>query len=522
MFLLVGTTRIAYSQNQSDLIDLRDCGKSCTSENYDIETVFLSDIDGNPITNSLRSCTPGEEQITYITFTYSSNSNSDIHNARLFADLIVGDEEYFLNYYFGTIQTSTSSVNQLTLTEFPLNWTCGEEVILMDPLLAWTTSGDADLSESYVCNSYPGGQCQKQQTIVVEAPLAVQFEYAASCPEDGVSSVQFFSTTNGGKEPYSYTWAFTNAETDSSYIADPVVGFFESGRATLIVTDDNGTVNSYEMDIVVQEEITFTSTVINQTDQENPDGAIELEMTSTGTYTFSWEGPEGFTSTQKDIYGLQEGIYTVTISDGECPVIHSFEVSYITPLPILWGKIEAIPDRDKESVEIHWSTAKEWESSHFEIERAVNSLDNFEIVGEVPSQGWGDEIIFYTFKDENLPHSGGRLYYRIKEVSLDGETMVSKTLRVDIPSRNELQNWAVFPNPYEGEKLHLKYLGYPKLAEEMIYIRIFSPNSIHNNYLTTEEDMVDLSDVIKFFPKGLLIIEIKYQDKIETLKVIKN
>ncbi len=45
-------------------------------------------------------------------------------------------------------------------------------------------------------------------------------------------------------------------------------------------------------------------------------GAIALTVTGgTGNYTFSWTGPDNFSSDQEDISGLAEGAYFVTISD---------------------------------------------------------------------------------------------------------------------------------------------------------------------------------------------------------------
>ena len=53
------------------------------------------------------------------------------------------------------------------------------------------------------------------------------------------------------------------------------------------------------------------------------DGSIDLtSIGGSGVYTYSWVGPNGFTSTNEDLFGLYAGTYTVTISDGYCtPII---------------------------------------------------------------------------------------------------------------------------------------------------------------------------------------------------------
>ena len=59
------------------------------------------------------------------------------------------------------------------------------------------------------------------------------------------------------------------------------------------------------------------------------DGSIDLtSIGGSGVYTYSWVGPNGFTSTNEDLFGLYAGTYTVTISDGYCtPIILTFTLT---------------------------------------------------------------------------------------------------------------------------------------------------------------------------------------------------
>ena len=56
------------------------------------------------------------------------------------------------------------------------------------------------------------------------------------------------------------------------------------------------------------------------------DGSIDLTtLGGSGTYTYSWSGPNGYTASNGDISGLIAGTYTVSINDGYCsPVILTF------------------------------------------------------------------------------------------------------------------------------------------------------------------------------------------------------
>ena len=59
------------------------------------------------------------------------------------------------------------------------------------------------------------------------------------------------------------------------------------------------------------------------------DGTINLTVAGgSGTYTYSWVGPNGFTATTEDLIGLFAGTYTVTINDGYCaPIVLTFTLT---------------------------------------------------------------------------------------------------------------------------------------------------------------------------------------------------
>ncbi len=56
-------------------------------------------------------------------------------------------------------------------------------------------------------------------------------------------------------------------------------------------------------------------------------GSVELTVSNAVNPTFSWVGPDGFTSTSEDISDLNIGVYTVTVTDGNCEISGSVTVS---------------------------------------------------------------------------------------------------------------------------------------------------------------------------------------------------
>jgi len=86
------------------------------------------------------------------------------------------------------------------------------------------------------------------------------------------------------------------------------------GPYTITVTDANGC-------IVVSNDVVGAAIAISggtsvTSELTGNDGAIDLTVSGgTSTYTYSWTGPGGFTSSTEDVTGLVGGVYSVTITD---------------------------------------------------------------------------------------------------------------------------------------------------------------------------------------------------------------
>jgi hypothetical protein len=524
VILLLGISGLSFSQNQPHLLDLRTCtNKSCTSNNYNIVGFYLSDINGTPITNSLLICTPGVEQTVYITLRYQANANSGgVDNTRFFADFKVGNETQFLNYYFGQLIPGASGTGTLTMSNFPVNWTCGAEISFNRPVLAWTTNDNSDLSQSYACNSYPGGQCQNQSALLVDAPLAVQFDYSYTCPSTDVTPVSFTNSTNGGREPYQFSWTFTNATVESSDSENPIVDFIGPGTATLQVTDASGTINTYYSIIDLPTFFKHIPVIGHQTDENSPNGFIELETDHSGSFTYSWTGPNGFASDEKNIYELSEGTYQVTITDSfGCTEDIDLEINYFITLPLLRDDLNATLKEDYQSVNLTWSSNFRIGRGYFEVERALNNINSFNKVGKLPITDSVTEISNYLFTDSNLPKFSSRIYYRIKLAPETDKPIYGSTIMIEIPRVNSQKKWSAFPNPFEWNNLQLIYTGDPRLLKGLIHIKVYSPTSAFSTQFSTIDTHIDLGNYIQFAPKGILIIEVNNQEKMEFLKILK-
>ena len=93
---------------------------------------------------------------------------------------------------------------------------------------------------------------------------------------------------------------------------------------------------------------------------------------------------------------------------------------------------------------LNWATASEKNSSHFEVERADNSVD-FKNIGTIKGYGNSNQIHTYSFLDKTSLAT--IYYYRLKQVDADGTFTYSKTIAVSGLVLNKDAQIIVSPNP---------------------------------------------------------------------------
>ncbi|CCG53278.1 Protein of unknown function precursor; putative adhesin [Flavobacterium indicum GPTSA100-9 = DSM 17447] len=320
-----------YGQFTTDKPDLRNCGSApnyyldyfnCTSNNYTLDNVYLSisSSSGVPITTP---CTPPNIQNVYLWLNYTSNSNSAIHQTRIFADILVKDQNGNLiqtlqiNSYLGVVNPG-SGLRLLNIPGFPSGfpWTCGYELSLSRILIVWKTNGntaDPELS-SYTCNTFSKSQCELPNSLIVSAPLAVQFDYTY-CTTGSTTTVNFDDDTNGGKKPYSYLWNFGDGTTSTQQSPSHTYPFPGGPyTVTLQVTDSSSPpqISTSTQTITLPDPIQITGLVNSSPCSSGNTGSIDLSVSGgTPPYTYSWSNG----ATSQDLSNLANGSYTVTVTD---------------------------------------------------------------------------------------------------------------------------------------------------------------------------------------------------------------
>jgi len=98
------------------------------------------------------------------------------------------------------------------------------------------------------------------------------------------------------------------------------------------------------------------------------------------------------------------------------------------------------------SIKINWQTISENNNHHFEIERSENAID-FTTILNVPTQnGNSNQLQNYLVYDNEPINSV--LYYRLKQVDIDGKITYSKVIDINCKKSMEINTIvSVYPNP---------------------------------------------------------------------------
>ncbi len=112
------------------------------------------------------------------------------------------------------------------------------------------------------------------------------------------------------------------------------------------------------------------------------------------------------------------------------------------PLPVTW--VNFWGKREGTSAKLQWTTTDERNNKGFVLERKDGDFKPFVEIGFVSPQISSSSTKNYMYLDENAPE--GLLYYRLKQVDLDGKFDYSRTILINgtKPSKIEVKT---FPNP---------------------------------------------------------------------------
>lgn len=167
-------------------------------------------------------------------------------------------------------------------------------------------------------------------------------------------------------------------------------------------------------------------------------------------------------------------------------------------------------NRINNSINLKWSTLSEFNNSHFEIEKSTNGI-TFDRIGKVPGKANSNSIKLYSYEDR--ASTLGTLYYRIKQVDLNGEFQYSEIKSISIYKNDDVKIYPTIASNYISIELTTNF--------ENLSYQIFTPSGT----LCKEGDFDSSinSILIDDLNRGIYIIQINSTNGlIKREKFIKN
>ncbi|MBT8387870.1 MAG: T9SS type A sorting domain-containing protein [Ignavibacteria bacterium] len=112
-------------------------------------------------------------------------------------------------------------------------------------------------------------------------------------------------------------------------------------------------------------------------------------------------------------------------------------------------------DVNSNKVQLQWQTASELNNLGFEIERKTDKSE-WRIIGFEEGKGTTTEIQNYIFIDDLFGIESEHLYYRLKQIDLDGKFEYSDIVEVKVERLNEYLLTQNYPNPFNPKTI-IKY-----------------------------------------------------------------
>jgi gliding motility-associated-like protein len=229
---------------------------------------------------------------------------------------------------------------QVTLTAIPVNG--GTE-----PIYNWYVNGSLMTENDSIFTYYPENGDSVYATIISDVecatpvpayskPIILTVNTTSNlaivpnpvnvlCYGDSNGSIEL--TVVEGTPPYSFNWSA--GDTTQNIYNLP------AGNYTVTVTDSTDTSQSLTVEITQPDELKLSISKEDTDYSTTPSGSIDLTVSGgTGNYSYLWTSPNGFTSTEQDISQLEEGEYTVVVTD-ENNCTDSRIVQIITSSPTL-------------------------------------------------------------------------------------------------------------------------------------------------------------------------------------------
>ncbi len=181
-----------------------------------------------------------------------------------------------------------------------------------------------------------------------------------------------------------------------------------------------------------------------------------------------------------------------------------------SPLPVEWTYFLAREHHN--NVFLNWQTVAEINNKGFEIQHSLNGYD-WTVIDFVNGKNHTSQEVDYEYTHERP--DVGLHYYRLKQIDFNGNVEYSKTISVDIKTKDK-PSFSIFPNPVTNEG----FLTVQLLEEisGMLSVIDFTGQQIYQTSFEKTTSFVEIP--IVNLPAGLYTIQLKSNHTISVETVV--
>lgn len=182
---------------------------------------------------------------------------------------------------------------------------------------------------------------------------------------------------------------------------------------------------------------------------------------------------------------------------------------YASPLPVTWLYVRGSMDNGK--TVLSWATASEQNTNNFIVEYSTNGTQ-FNAIGEVAAAGNSSSSKTYSWVHE--APGRGFLFYRIRQVDIDGQFTYSKIIQLF--NGAQLKTTVIGPNPVQ-HTIHIVEPE-PVLVKK---IELFDVSGRRVLSKRMETICKNYSLELGKIATGTYLLTIHYQDRVQTFRIVR-
>ena len=202
-----------------------------------------------------------------------------------------------------------------------------------------TTNTASNLAQGSYTITIEQGFCSLDTTIILQNPVPFESFFQIQQTTCGENNGLIIIDNTPNSSVFNYTWTPAISTTNSA--TDLAPGSYQ------VSISDNTCAFDTTITILPSVGLTSTATIYNSTCQQ-ANGAIDLNISPNGTYTFTW--PSGVNSSIDSAANLAAGSYLVSFTDGICTGDTTILISSTTPPTDISANITATQCNDNTGI----------------------------------------------------------------------------------------------------------------------------------------------------------------------------